>query len=72
MKAQLALLLTLFSGICCYDFSDYMVAFEKHYSSEEALIREGIWKENVVEIEKTNSLNLPYKLAINNFTDWTK
>lgn len=54
------------------DFQQYLLDFDKHYSAEEEPIRQAIFMHKLAEIETTNALELPYKLGVNNFTDWTE
>jgi C1A family cysteine protease len=54
-------------------FKVFHLIFKRDYelSSEEAKKRFVIFKDNLIEINKINSLELPYKLAINQFADLT-
>ena len=50
----------------------YKVKYDKVYSEEEDTARMKIWLENVAMVEKHNSENHNYTMAINNLSDWSK
>jgi len=50
----------------------YKLKHEKLYSEEEDTDRMKIWMKNVAMVEKHNSENHNYTMAINKFSDWTK
>jgi len=50
----------------------YKLKHEKLYSEEEDTARMKIWMKNVAMVEKHNSENHNYTMAINKFSDWTE
>ena len=63
---------TLFtSSLILTNFSNYIKDFNKTYNGSEYLKREDIYNDNLAYINQRNSLDLSYKLGINQFTDMT-
>merc|ERR1712183_926886 len=52
-------------------WASYKLQHEKVYSNEEDAARQYIWKKNVEMVEKHNSEEHSYTMAINKFSDWT-
>lgn len=55
-----------------YNFTDYVAQFGRTYATpEETALRQQIFESNYSKILESNSQNLGYTLAPNNFTDRT-
>lgn len=66
------LLLFLVNIAFCYDYSQFVVDYNrKPINDEEYWFRKKIFDANYSKIIEVNSQDLPYKLAVNNWTDWT-
>jgi cathepsin L len=54
------------------DWANFKYQHTKIYSGEEDVTRMNIWHKNVKMVEKHNSENHSYTMAINKFSDWTE
>ena len=59
------------SSLFLIDFSNYIKDYNKTYNASEYEKREEIYNANLAYINHRNSLDLSYKLGINQFTDMT-
>jgi len=59
------------SSLILTNFYNYIIDFNKTYDESEYLKREEIYNANLAYINHRNSLDLSYKLGINQFTDMT-
>merc|ERR1712112_653118 len=69
--AVLLLAGTAMSSTTSTSWASYKLQHEKVYSNEEDAARQYIWKKNVEMVEKHNSEDHSYTMAINKFSDWT-
>merc|ERR1712010_439952 len=53
------------------EWNNFKLQHSKLYSEEEDVSRMNIWKKNVAMVEKHNSEDHSYTMAINKFSDWT-
>merc|ERR1719186_2104595 len=53
------------------EWAKFKVKHEKLYSKEEDTMRSKIWKKNLEKVEKHNSENHTFTMAVNKFSDWT-
>jgi cathepsin L len=53
------------------EWNNFKLQHSKLYSDEEDVSRMNIWKKNVAMVEKHNSEDHSYTMAINKFSDWT-